>query len=462
MELSVREATRSLLERVIFWGTLGLISLSAIPYGTADAKWESFFETAVFVLTTLWLTTSLLGAQFWNSEHRVLLPLGALILLALIQSVPLWSSSGGPALAGGFVRHALSVDPFETWRFVLKLSALALSFGMLLSFAANLQRLQILVYVVVGIALASALFGLLRSELLPHLPAVISFRLDTESSYGQFENRNHFAFLMEMALGLMLGSAVDNRFRKLRLVLIVILTSTLWVALLLTHSRGGLLCMLAEIPFFFVLYASGVTTKPQKLGRGFGRVTGAVMAAVLICLVFCVLAASIVLVGGDETISRLESTPLEFSARSAGPPKVLRPQIWAGTLRLIKVNPIFGVGFGGYSVAIPRYLVSSAQWTPEQAHNDYLELLASGGVIGAVLGLWFLVRLVRTSRRRLQQAVAETAALRCGALAGLFAVAAHSFFDFGLHITVNALIAGVLLVIAVKGISESPLVSRQI
>ena len=80
-----------------------------------------------------------------------------------------------------------------------------------------------------------------------------------------------------------------------------------------------------------------------------------------------------------------------------------------------------------------------------------LEVLASGGAVGAILCGWFAVvllgRLLRVSR---VDFLAPTA-LRCGALAGLVAIAVHSFFDFGLHITINALLCCALLVIAVKG-----------
>jgi O-antigen ligase len=53
-----------------------------------------------------------------------------------------------------------------------------------------------------------------------------------------------------------------------------------------------------------------------------------------------------------------------------------------------------GVGFAGYSVAIPRYLKSSGEWTPQQAHNEYLEVLASGGAVGALLCGWFALVLL--------------------------------------------------------------------
>jgi hypothetical protein len=64
--------------------------------------------------------------------------------------------------------------------------------------------------------------------------------------------------------------------------------------------------------------------------------------------------------------------------------------------------------------------------------------------------LWFLVSFVTAARQRLRAAPPFLQAIRCGALAGLFAVALHSFFDYGLHITINTLVCAILLVLSVK------------
>jgi O-antigen ligase len=122
--------------------------------------------------------------------------------------------------------------------------------------------------------------------------------------------------------------------------------------------------------------------------------------------------------------------------------------IWRATWRLIKSNPLTGVGFGGYWTAIPEHHDASGISTPQQAHNDYLELLASGGPIAIVLGGWFAFVLIKRARKQLSSPDFFRRAATFGALAGLFAVAIHSFVDFGLHITVNALICMVLVVIA--------------
>jgi O-antigen ligase len=105
---------------------------------------------------------------------------------------------------------------------------------------------------------------------------------------------------------------------------------------------------------------------------------------------------------------------------------------------MFKDHPFAGVGLGGYWAAIPQYHDASGEYTPQQAHNDYLELLASGGLIGFLIFLYFVFALLRRARETLRDGDAPRRAAVYGALAGLFGVAVHSLFDFGLHMTANA------------------------
>jgi len=464
MELSRRARIGRALSRVNFGAILILIPLAAVPYGTVDAWSEALFESAVFGLTILWIVDGWITRSIWVKPHRLLFPLFALVTLALLQSLPVWNSPGGPALAGISLSRAASLDPFETWRFALKLLAIALTLGLLLRYVSSLSRLRILAYVVIGVALASALLGFLVTELPQVASGLTGNRLKPGQSYAQFENRNHFAFLMEMAIGLVMGLAFGRRPLGKRFVLCALAGLALLGSVLLTHSRGGVLSLAAETLFFFLLFSSyrfvSVDSHGRQAGfrqRSFGRAMSRLVLAGLLLAVVC---GSVMVIGGNETINRLEATPAEFTARDAAPLKTLRPQIWRATLSMISDNPFLGVGFAAYSVAVPRYLKASGEHALNQAHNDYLELLASGGVVGGILGAWFLALFVKDVRNQ-RQPDRDQWALKCGALAGLFAVAVHSLFDFGLHITINALVCLTLIVVAVKIPGDDPSASPQ-
>lgn len=118
---------------------------------------------------------------------------------------------------------------------------------------------------------------------------------------------------------------------------------------------------------------------------------------------------------------------------------------------MIKDNPIAGVGFGGYATAIPKYHLASGETTPQEAHNDYLELLASGGLIALIICIWFVVGFFRAARRQVDPDGHVSSpfgrAAKLGALAGILTVGIHSLVDFGLHIPINAFVFTSLLAI---------------
>jgi hypothetical protein len=66
-------------------------------------------------------------------------------------------------------------------------------------------------------------------------------------SFAQFINRNHFAFLVEAAMGLLMGIAFLRQGRHERLLVYLSAILLLWVALVLSRSRGGLLAVTVEV-----------------------------------------------------------------------------------------------------------------------------------------------------------------------------------------------------------------------
>src|SRR6185295_12789629 len=89
--------------------------------------------------------------------------------------------------------------------------------------------------------------------------------------------------------------------------------------------------------------------------------------------------------GGDQLASSIEASRLEFSTDTTALHEgASRNEIWKTTWKMFLAHPIAGVGMAGYWVAVPAFHDASGRLTPQQAHNDYLELLASGGVIGTI------------------------------------------------------------------------------
>lgn len=443
-----------LFGNAIFCALLILIALVAVPYGTVEPWWQALFESAVFGLAALWLIEGYLSGSYDFSAYRILLPLIALTLFGLLQTVPFGSEATAPLKSGVRVWRALSADPHGTRQWVSEMLALILVGAMLLRYTFSRRRLRILIYLVIGLAVASALFGLLRKTT-QHQAGFILPYLVPGFGYGQFINNNHFAFLMEMALGLVLGSIVAGRVRLDRLPIYVGLALLLGMSLVISNSRGGILSMLCQLVFIAVLFPSVRPIQEPVISNTGARAWAArasgslvVRALLILCLVVTV-SVGVVWVGGDPLLGRLEAIPGEVSTREESQRwGERRVDIWRATLRLIKAHPIAGVGMGGYWAAIPEYHDASGEFTPQRAHNDYLELLASGGLIGVALGAWFIYVLVRWALKQMRSHERFRCECSFGALVGLSGIAVHSFFDFGLHTTINALIFMVLVVIA--------------
>jgi O-antigen ligase len=447
------------LDPVIFISLLALLPLVAIPYGSVHRVWEALFECVVFALGALWIVEGLFSGEWRVSGHRLLLPLIALIALALVQTIPLGLAIGSEVETW----RALSADPYETRRFALKLLALTLAGLLLLRYTSNQRRFRTLIHVVIGVGVASALFGIIRQVGQGNLPNFVLPQLDPGRSYAQFIDRNHFAFLIEMVLGLVLGLMVGRGLRFDRRLIYLTASLFLCSSLVLSNSRGGIFAMVCQLLFIAVLFraarASHASGKSGTIVRGWLRRMGSVFivrAGIIVCLLITV-TAGVVWVGGDQLMHRLGTVSREFRANSDDKRmSTRRVEIWETTWRLIKAHPITGIGFGGFGIAFPRhdhgsgtFTSDEAQLRPLAAHNEYLELLASGGLIGGALGIWFVIALIKGARGPLQRSRDPFRRAACfGALAGLFGVGIHSLVDFGLHDTVNAFVFTSLVVIA--------------
>jgi O-antigen ligase len=309
---------------------------------------------------------------------------------------------------------------------------------LLYRYANTERRVRVLVYTVLAIAVASAVFGILRQSTQQQTGFLLPL-LRRAQGYGQFINKNHFAYLMEMAFGLGLGIILSGGIKRDRMMIYVALLLPIWTALVLANSRGGVLAMITQIVVAVLLLTI--------------RQAAAVRAALIVVLVVGIVMGTF-WVGGDRLASNFEGARSEFAADTLRQ-GVSRNEIWRATLKMFAAHPIVGVGLGGYWIAITAYHDASGLMTPQEAHNDYLELLSSGGVIGFALGVWFILVVVRKARENLLAGTGYIRAVRFGAILGIAGVAAHSLVDFGLHIITNAVVCLTLIMLATTGFSHA-------
>ena len=93
----------------------------------------------------------------------------------------------------------------------------------------------------------------------------------------------------------------------------------------------------------------------------------------------------------------------------------------------------------------------------EQAHNDYLQMLAEGGVVAVVCIVAFIVLLFRRGLAIVSSTTGFRQSAAIGALAGCVGIMVHSFFDFPLRTNSNMFVFLLLAAIAtVKVASDEP------
>jgi len=429
-----------LLDGTIFYGLILVIAFTAIPYGTVEPWSHAVFEAAIFFLALLWVIHGFLSGSWGQGNLNLFSPLIALVALAILQSLS-WSSID---VAGLKVQNAISADPFESWVFALRLSALTLAGVLAVRFTNTRTRLGMLVHAIVLTAVISALFGILR-QAMQHEHGFLLPALPGGGGFAQFINKNHFAFLVEAAMGLLMGIALLRKDRQEGLLVYLSAMLLLWVALVMSRSRGGLLAVTVEVicavPLF--IHLRFVKSTQHKGSNAWRR---PIIATVLTMIaVVAITIGGIVWLGGDQLTTGVETASSEVSHINVAHEGTRRSDFWRATWQMARARPLAGAGLGGFWAEIPAYHDASGLQTPQQAHNDYLELLASGGIIGVAIFIWFVVLLIGAGRRAAQNYSDFQRAAAFGAILGIVGIAVHSLVEFGLHITVNAMAFMILL-----------------
>jgi len=452
-----------LLNKAIFWTVIALLPVSAVAGGEYAPGTENIFVSVIFILGALWIIEAVISRDWHLIGSRLVLPIIGIVIIASIQTV----SWFGPAreVAGIEIgpQFSISADPFETKLFILNLLGLVLFYQLLGRYVSNQGRLLVLVSTIVGVGLVSALVGL-GHHISQH--GLLSSDHLAQADFGQFPNRNHFAFLMELTFGFVLGWILIARRRGMFLTG-MLAAGILGVALVLTNSRGGALSMGAQtLGFLLWVFFISLRTPSVSDSNHFLRLprflTNSFSRRLAICLVIA-LAIGTILIGGAA--KRLSSVPEELRSQDVAHRNYTRRlEIWRSTLKLITANAIIGVGFGAYETAIPTYHDATGEFDLKQAHNDYLELIAAGGLLSLAMGIWFVITLINRARIeffRIEAPVRRVVFI--GALTGLIGVVIHSLVDFGLHIFVNAIICTALVALISTRIGsdgESPSLSR--
>jgi O-antigen ligase len=381
-----------------------------------------------------------LRARRARSEGHVVPPLPgrglliALHALVLLQLVPLppallrlvspgsFAFYNDPLLVPLASWRPVSVSPLDTLRGLAFVAAFSLLYLAVFREMAEAPWRRRLLLTVVGVGIAITVVALLQA-VSPEPRRIYGLwrpRWDW-AVFGPYVNRNHFSGYLLMAVPLAIGLELEA-ISRLRAE---------W-----GRRRRGWLLLGAGEGTAVVRWAAAVMVLVAGLFAAGSRSAVAAFAGVALLLPFAsrkrgATALAVALLAGlgaawiglGGLLSAFESRGIRAS----------RLELWRDMLPMVPRFPVFGVGWNAFATAYPWYrTLPGPDWIGE-AHNEYLQALLDGGVVGAGLALGLLAVALRGAL-----AQARASPLGLGLLGALVGVALNAFADFSWQIPANA------------------------
>lgn len=380
--------------------------VSALTFATAPGDRLKPLPTPVLAL----LGIAILGLVQLMPTNDSLSPMSARIYAEANSVLHLF---GRPAIA-----PRISLAPDETKATIL----LTLAYAALFLSAAILANTRTRRRWLLG-----ALFVTMTAHVL-----VSASMTGTERMHGAFVNPNHFAGYLEIGLAFAFGliwtevmtgrdrvALVRDRSeriekRALPFVWRILLWGVLAAGIALTRSRGG---VIAAVITTVALIALAATWRRRE------RAAFVAVAAIALGIAF------VVFTTGEASILRfLGSDPRDIGSDT-------RVTIWRGSIEAWHLFPTFGSGLGAFKEAFRRVQPAEIAAMVEQAHNDFLQLLVTGGWIGALLGvIAFASAYVILFRGWLRQRHREEKAFILAALGALLSLTLHGAVEFNMSL----------------------------
>lgn len=425
----------TLASKILFFLLCATLIFTALAYGAVHQPILAVFYLTVTAIVILWAIDALTSGVLRLSKSFLQIPFAAAILYAVIQVIPFGSLAETGGVTG--IPRSISLEPFWTQWFALHLTAILAFFAAMLAYLDSAKRLRKVVWLITIFGFIFGFYAILQAVLSPgKIYGLYEARYG--SPFGSFVNRHNFAAYMEMVIAVPLGLLFIGAVPKDKRLLFLTAIGVMGVSLLLSGSRGGFVALLAEIFFLAILALKSKSYAQIALKIG------------LTALLIAMLIVGAVLVGGESSLTRFAETAAakDFTTN--------RLHIWSVTLNVIKANFPLGAGFGAFAIAYTPFDTFNGAERVEQAHNDYLQVLADAGIVGALIGAFFLFRLFRTGFGNIKTSNKFQRGVAVGAFAGCFAVLTHSVFDFVLHTTAVSLLFVTLLALLAASGSQFP------
>lgn len=440
---------------------LFLLTLFFAPLAFGSVETWSIGSVEVLVFFSLFLC-------FFREKNRNkfykppgLLPLLLLLGFILLQLIPLPADFVGFLAPDIYKAYAPILDLLEikpwipltvnqklTFLEFLRISCYAGFYILTVQLLSQKEQLTKTIRIVAWLGIGIAFLTIIQKFTSPH--DIYWFRPAPEeaSPTGPWVYRNHYAGFMELIFPLVLAlffyyrpksfikqslrqrtasffnAPASNLYFFLGFGIILILSSV-FVSL----SRGGIIAINSGLLLFLAILArksphTGKTTFLFVLGGVFLTVTW---------------------IGWDPILSRFNNTLSE-----TGGIQDARILVMQDCAPIIRDFLFTGSGFGTFRHVFPQYSTIPSYILFNHAHNDYIELLTDGGLIGFGLAAWFVLAVLNNGIKQLKKRRdSYSILLTIAGISAIGSILMHSLTDFNMYNGANGLyfffICGVLV-----------------
>ncbi|PYX69554.1 MAG: hypothetical protein DMG78_21670 [Acidobacteria bacterium] len=417
-----RQSLAAKIDATLLYGIFALLMFGPLVFGAVE-PWSIFcVESGTVVLVLLWLAKQWLNDEITIHWNPLFLPMLVFVGLIVVQIIFRVSAYRHDTISQAWLYCAygmlcfLATQTLRRSSQARKVALILAVFGVVVAAFALLQ----------GVAPNGKLYWMR----VPRLGGKI---------YGPYVNHNHYAGLMELLvpipLVISLSRLAEEKIRIAAGVAAAIMVGTIF----LSGSRGGMLAVFAELAIFGVI----LFRRKRSLRIALG------LAAFVVVLV-----SLLAWLGGRELTSRVGSISEEARGEISGG---MRLSIYKDGIRMFGHRPVLGWGLGTFPVVYPQFRSFYTNFFVNEAHNDYVQLLAEMGSLGFGTMVWFLAVMYRHARRKTAKWPTEaTGAATLACSLGVIGILLHSLVDFNLQIPANAALFFVFCSIA----TAPPLLTR--
>jgi hypothetical protein len=388
-----------------YYLALGVILVGALAALGGASRADELQQSLIRLIAIMVIAAAMwpLNPRIFREGKVLLVGLATVYLLLLAQLIPLppqlWARMPNHAAYAAVAAEAQSLA-WRPWTLSpdLTLNALAAllpaTAAALVTLALDFQQRLLVARLLIGIACASAVFGLLQfaaGDSALHL-----FRTTSEASaVGLFANRNHQAVLMACALPLLAATA-SIRLRKepggqRRIVSTALVEgAVILFGLAATGSRMGMLLGAIAIAGAIVIILITVERRRPASGGPLGFwISGGTFG-------LAAFAGATVLIMRSGAAARLASEPIDQTRIAP-----LGPMLHAA-----RAFMPFGSGLGTFQPVYQQFEPTSLLSTIylNQAHNEPMQLAIEGGLPAIFLLLsflgWWLQAVVQTTGQK--------------------------------------------------------------